>query len=158
MFENLKVTQEVSGKALVGALKTTVHLGGVPDLKPGKQVQLAYNRDGILIKGFGGKIKTTIPWADVTDLSASGMPKEVTTSSRVTATRLVAAGPLALAAPKKQRHATKAVTYISIETPGFSALFEVRGADPMKVQGKFLSIVQEHRGIREGERLREEGR
>jgi hypothetical protein len=151
MFESFKTAQEerqqATGRALVGALKTTVHLGGLPNLKPGKQVQLAYNRKGILIKGFGGKIKTMIPWTDVTDLSASGTPKEVTTSKRVTATRLVAAGPFALAAPKKQRHVAKAVTYITIETDAFSSLFEVQGADPMKVQGKLLSVWQEHRTI-----------
>jgi hypothetical protein len=142
--ENLSAARELSDKSLFGTLKTTKHLGGVPGLKPDKQVSLFHNTEGILVKGFGSKILTTIPWADVTGLSASGTPREVTTSGRVTATRLIAAGPLALAAPKKQRHVQKAVAYVTVETAEFTALFEVQGADPMKVQGQLLSVGQEH--------------
>lgn len=104
------------------------YLGGTLKIKEGSAVRLIIGSSSItVITG----LNTTVPLTRVVSADVDA-PDQV--RKRVTATRLVALGPLALAAKKKVK-----LAYLTVETADHQALFEVK-AEPMKVRGALMSL------------------
>jgi hypothetical protein len=83
---------------------------------------------GIRVRPGIGKSFIDEPWSSITELAAEG-PDQV--SSRFTATRLLLAGPLALAFKKKQK-----VGYLVASGEFGEFLFEVKGKTPIELRAK----------------------
>jgi hypothetical protein len=92
------------------------YTGGHPEhAKPADGLVLQVDDTGIRLRRFRDLF--TVPWADVTALHIEG-PEQA--EKRFTATRLVALGPLGLAAKK-----TTSDAYMHVETASYSVGFQI---------------------------------
>ncbi len=106
------------------------YLGGHParERELASAALLTIDDNGVRVKPSIGRTFIEEPWSKITELAAEG-PDQV--ASRFTATRLLLAGPLALAFKKKEK-----MGYIAARGEFGEFLFEVKGKTPQELRAK----------------------
>lgn len=118
----------------------THYLGGWPEhakTYTGKLTKiLVIDRNGVALRGFS--VIFTIPWNQITDLDVDGAENA---SKRLTASRALLLGPLALVAKKKTKNSMLIVT----TTSGHQALFHSEQYTASEMRMKLLPIITQIR-------------
>lgn len=107
------------------------YLGGHPDLaEPGRLLTI-FDDEAIHLLSVDGSIeRLRIGWADITELVVEGVEE---TRRRITATRLLTVGVLALAIPKDERHDR---AYITVASTGWGCVLRADQVSPYEARAK----------------------